>query len=54
MLEVVPWDGAPYSKLNPDSPMRGCPFGPDGTGIAVSLIVDDLRRVDLLKVLWMG
>jgi hypothetical protein len=22
MLEVAPWNGAPYTKLKPDSPMR--------------------------------
>lgn len=54
MLEVAPWEGRPFNHLKPASPMRMCPFGPDGQGIAAYLILDDQRRVDLLKVLWMG
>jgi hypothetical protein len=32
MLEVAPWNGAPYNKLKPDSPMRALLFGPAGQG----------------------
>jgi hypothetical protein len=54
MLEVAPWSGAPYNKLKPDSPMRGQPFGPNHEGFAVYLIVEDLRRVDLVTVVWIS
>jgi hypothetical protein len=54
MLEVAPWNGAPYSNLNPDSPMRVCWFGHRSEGMVVYLILDDQRRVDLLEVLWAG
>lgn len=54
MLEVAPWADAPYHRLKPDSTMRTYPFGPNDAGIAVYLILDDQRRVDILKVLWMG
>jgi hypothetical protein len=54
VLEVAPWNGAPYNTLKPDSPMRAVSFGPDGQGDIVYLILDDLRRVDILVVVWMG
>ncbi|MGH3513080.1 MAG: hypothetical protein ACRDRB_12485, partial [Pseudonocardiaceae bacterium] len=31
-LEVAPWNGAPYHKHRPDSPMRALTFGPAGQG----------------------
>lgn len=54
VLEVAPWNGVPYNKLKPDGPMRAVSFGSDGQGDIVYLILDDLRRVDILVVLWMG
>ncbi|GAA3458857.1 hypothetical protein ACFFSW_34465 [Saccharothrix longispora] len=54
MLEVAPWNGDPYHRHKPDSPMRALTFGPDGQGDLVYLILDDQRRVDLLTVLWLG
>ena len=32
MLELTPWNGAPYHKRRPDSPMRALAFGPHGEG----------------------
>ncbi|MGH3978218.1 MAG: hypothetical protein ACRDRZ_04335 [Pseudonocardiaceae bacterium] len=54
MLEVAPWNGAPYNTLKPDSPMRAVSFGAEGQGDIVYLILEDLQRVDVLVVLWMG
>ena len=54
MLEVAPWNGPAYNSRKPDSPMRSVPFGPDSQGMVIYLIVDDLRRVDLLRVVWAG
>lgn len=54
MLEVAPWNGTPYNTLKPDSSMRAMSFGPEGQGDIVYLILEDLRRVDVLVVLWMG
>jgi len=51
-LEVAPWNGAPYHKHKPDSPMRALTFGPTGQGDVVYLILDDYRRVDILVVVW--
>jgi len=50
ILEIAPWNGAPYHKSKPDSPMRALTFGPAGQGDIVYLILDDLRRVDILVV----
>ncbi len=54
VLEVAPWSGVPYNERTPDSPMRALTFGPDGQGDVVYLILDDLRRVDILVVIWLG
>lgn len=34
--------------------MRALTFGPDGQGDVVYLILDDLRRIDILVVIWLG
>lgn len=52
VLEVAPWNGQPYHRDKPDTPMRAMSFGPDGQGDVVYLILEDQRRVDLLLVLW--
>jgi hypothetical protein len=44
-LEIAPWNGAPYHKHEPASPMRALTCGPAGQGDIVHLILDDLRRV---------
>jgi hypothetical protein len=54
MLEVAPWGGAPYHQHTPDSPMRALTPCPAGQGDVVYLILDDLRRVDILVVVWLG
>ncbi|MGH3437644.1 MAG: hypothetical protein ACRDR6_23110 [Pseudonocardiaceae bacterium] len=52
-LELAPWNGAPYHRNAPDSPMRALTFGPYGEGDIVYLILEDQRRVDILVVLWL-
>lgn len=52
VLEVVPWNGLPLNKDNPDGAVRQLPFG--GFGMITYLILDDQRRVDLLIVTWAG
>jgi hypothetical protein len=34
--------------------VRALTFGPAGQGDLVYLILDDLRRVDILVVVWLG
>ncbi|WP_214401067.1 hypothetical protein [Pseudonocardia lacus] len=53
MLEVAPWNGAPYHRGSPDSPMRALTFGPRSEGDIVYLVLEDQRRVDILVVLWL-
>ena len=50
LLEVDPWAGDPYSRHNPEAPLRGLAFG--AAGLIVYLILEDQRRVDLVRVLW--
>ncbi len=53
MLEITPWNGDPYNRFKPDSPMRTCAFGPNTEGMVTYLILEDQRRVDLLTIVWM-
>ncbi len=39
---------------NPDGPIRTLTFGREPEGLAAYLILDDLRRVDLPQVTWLG
>lgn len=43
-LELAPWNGQPYHRHRPDSPMRTLSFGPNGEGDIVYLILEDQRR----------
>lgn len=54
LLEVAPWGGDPYDRQRPDANMRTHTFGEHGEGLAVYLILDDQRRVIVLRVLWTG
>jgi hypothetical protein len=48
-LELTPAAGAPYNADEPDGAMRAQPFGPDGEGLAVYLVLEQ-RRVVMLSV----
>lgn len=52
LLEVDPWAGDPYHRQNPDAPLHTVAFG--GAGMVTYLILDDQRRVDVLRVFWVG
>ena len=51
LLETSPWSGAPFRRDNPGGNLRVHTFGA-GRGLAVYLILDDQRRVDVLQVQW--
>ena len=53
-LELAPWNGEPYHRRSPRSPMRTLLFGPHSEGKIVYLILEDQRRVDLLVILWLA
>jgi hypothetical protein len=51
-LETAPWSGRPYNRDNPQGAVRASAFGTHG--LAVYLILEDQRRVDVLLVQWIG
>jgi hypothetical protein len=53
LLEVDPWVGEPVNPTNPDGAVRMTLFGADQSGIAVYLILENQRRVDLVQVAWL-
>ena len=54
VLELVPWNSEPYNDAKPDGSMRTLVFGPpELPAQVVFLIVEDLQRVDLLRVTWL-
>jgi hypothetical protein len=54
MLETAPWSGEAYNRQRPDANMRTHAFGQHDQGLAIYLILDDQRRVIVLRVLWIG
>lgn len=53
-MEVAPWNGDAINAAYPDAPVRTLAFGPYRQGLITYLILEDQRRVDILKVLWIG
>lgn len=54
VLEIAPWGGEAYDRQRPDGNMRTYLFGQHDQGMAIYLILDDQRRVVVLRVLWAG
>jgi hypothetical protein len=52
VLELVPWAGHAHHNDNPKGALRQLMFGPADQGIAIYLILDDQRLVDVLEVVW--
>jgi glycerate kinase len=52
LLEIAPWSGQAYNRRRPDGNMRAVPFGRNGEGIVVYLILEDQLRVAVLRVMW--
>jgi hypothetical protein len=51
-LQVAPWSGDPYDRQRPDTNMRTHTFGANGEGLVIYLVLDDQRRVVVLRMLW--
>lgn len=49
-LEIAPWAGDPYRKDYPGGPVRTIAFGT--AGLAMYLILERQRRVEIFDVLW--
>ena len=54
LLETALWSGEAYNRQRPDANMRTHAFGQRDQGLAIYLILDDQRRVAVLRVLWTG
>jgi hypothetical protein len=53
LLEIAPWSGDSYNLARPDGAMRTITFGEDVQGLVVYLVLEDQRRVVVLRVLWL-
>lgn len=53
VLELAPWNGDPYNRVDPECAMRQLVFGHGGEGLVTYLVLEDQRRVDVLRVLWL-
>ena len=54
MLELTPWNSAPINSDNPEGSVRQLTFGDTGAALVVFLVLEHQRRVDILRVLWLG
>jgi hypothetical protein len=54
VLKLVPWNGPPYNKDNPDGAMRHWAFGPGNLGDVIYVILENARRVEVVRVTWLG
>ena len=54
VLELAPWSGQPLREDNLEANILTLPFGPDDAGLVTYMILEHLRRVDVLQVAWVG
>jgi hypothetical protein len=52
-LEVAPLTGRLLSPTKPSANMRSHTFGPHGEGLVIYYVLDDQRRVIVLRVMWL-
>lgn len=53
-LELDPLSGEPLNKGNPEGGLFTLTFGPNGEGIVYYLVIEHLRRLDVLAIRWFG
>lgn len=53
LLEITPWSGDAYNQQLPDTSMRVHTFGAHDEGMMVYLVLEEQRRVVVLRVLWL-
>src|SRR5512140_3185708 len=51
VLQLAPWNGAPFRRDKPEGPLRTLPFG--AVGLITYLILEDQQIADVLSVLWL-
>lgn len=54
LLEVAPWSGNAYNRKRPEANMRTQTFGNDHEGLVIYLVIEDQRRVSVVRVIWGG
>jgi hypothetical protein len=54
LLEIAPWSGSAYNRKRPDANMRTHTFGADHEGLVIYLVIEDQRRVSVVRVIWGG
>lgn len=54
VLQIEPWSGDAYDRQRADANMRTHAVGKHGEGLVIYLILDDQRRVVVLRILWAG
>jgi hypothetical protein len=54
LLEITPWTGSAYNEQLPDANMRTHTFGAHEEGMMIYLVLEEQRRVVVLRVLWLG
>ena len=54
LLEVAPWSGDAYNRQRPDANMRTHAFGGQDEAFVIYLVLEDPRRVIVLRVMWVG
>lgn len=54
LLEIAPWSGDSYNRQRPNANMRTHTFADHQQGLAIYLILEQQRRVVVLRVLWIG
>ncbi len=51
-LELAPWSGEAYHRQRLRAAMRTHAFGHDSRGLVIYMVLEEQRRVVVLRVLW--
>lgn len=54
VLRIAPWNGPPYNEDNVEGAMRHWAFGPGNVGDVIYLILENARRVEVVRITWFG
>ena len=54
VLETAPWSGSLLNRDRPSANMRSHIFGRRGQGMVIYYVLEDQRRVIVVRVMWLG
>ena len=54
LLATAPWSGLPQNEHNPDGAVRHMLFGPAGAGQVIYVILESVREVHVVALIWLG